>query len=263
MEDYYEINRRTWNLKTPVHLHSKFYDVPAFKLGQSSLQEIELQEVGNVEGKSLIHLQCHFGLDTLSWARLGADVTGVDISDESIGTAQALAEELKIKARFVRANVYDIPTVINDRFDIVFTSYGALNWLDDLNKWAEIVSSLLKPGGAFHIVEFHPFAFTLGDKFNIEDSYFNNVGPVESTASNTYTGGHTDIPHQNIEWNHSLGEVINALINNGLTIKYLNEFPYQVYDCFPHMKEIEPGKWVFNDVGKLIPYMYSLKAVKE
>lgn len=263
MEDYYEINRRTWNLKTPVHIQSKFYDVPGFKLGRSSLKDIELREVGDVEGKSLLHLQCHFGLDTLSWARLGADVTGVDISDASIDYAKSLAKDLEMNARFIRANVYDILSIIENRFDIVYASYGALNWLDDLKKWAEIVTALLKPGGAIHLVEFHPFVFTMGDKFNIEDSYFNNAGPVESTASSTYTGGSTDHPHSNIEWNHSVGEVVNSLISSGLTLKYLNEFPYQVYNCFPHMEEIEDGKWVFEEIGPRIPYMYSLKAVKE
>ena len=107
--------------------------------------------MGDVSGKSIIHLQCHFGLDTLSWERLGAKVTGVDISDESINFAKSLASELEMSARFIRSNVYDIPMVINDRYDIVFTSYGALNWLDNIEQWADIVTALLKPGGAFQI----------------------------------------------------------------------------------------------------------------
>ena len=262
MENYYEINRHAWNLKTKIHAGSKFYDLEEFKKGNLSLKEIELKEVGDVKGKSLIHLQCHFGLDTLSWARLGAGVTGVDVSDESIKLARSLADELKLNAAFIRANLYDIPNIIKDKYDIVYTSYGALNWLDNIEKWAEIVSLLLKPKGVFHMIEFHPFIFTLDENCIIEDSYFNNVGPIDTTSAATYVDSENKVPHRTVEWNHSLAEIINALIKNGLRLEYLNEFPYQVYDCFPNMIEIEPGKWVFKAAGSRIPYMYSLKAVK-
>jgi SAM-dependent methyltransferase len=261
MENFYEINRQSWNLKTRIHRKSDFYDLAGFKAGDLSLKEIELEEVGDVNGKSLIHLQCHFGLDTLSWARLGANVTGVDISDESIATAQALADELNLDATFVRSNVYDVPEIINDTFDIVYVSYGAVNWLDSIEAWARIVASLLKPGGAFHLIEFHPVNFSMGSKGCIEDSYFNTPEPVDTLSEVTYAG-ENKVPHRTIEWNHSLSEIINALIASGLELKYLNEFPYQVYDCFPDMMEIAPGRWVYKAIGPRIPYMYSLKAVK-
>lgn len=265
MEDFYEINRQAWDLKTGTHARSKFYDLEGFKAGKLSLKDIELQEVGDVKGKSLIHLQCHFGLDTLSWARLGAGVTGVDISGKSIDLAKSLADELNLNALFIRSNLYDIPAVVNEKYDIVYTSYGALNWLEDIGKWAEIVAGLLKPKGTFHMVEFHPYTFTLDDDCNIERSYFNNIGPIDTMSDELYTdmAGENKIPHRSIEWNHSLAEVIDALIENGLHLKHLHEFPYQVYDCFPNMIEIEPGKWVFKAVGRQIPYMYSIKAVKE
>ena len=264
MEDYYQINREAWNLRSKVHQQSEFYDVEGFKAGKTSLQEIELQEMGDVKGKSMIHLQCHFGLDSLSWARMGAKVTGVDIADESIKTAQALAKELNIDARFVRSNLYDVPKVINTQYDIVFVSYGALIWLADINKWAEIVSGLLKPGGKLYLVEFHPFIFTLDDDCLIKESYFNNEGPKDTTSEVTYAddGDDETVSYRNIEWNHSLGEIVSALLNNGLKLASLKEFPFQVYDCFPNMQEDEPGRFVFKNLGRKIPYMFSLTAVK-
>jgi ubiquinone/menaquinone biosynthesis C-methylase UbiE len=262
MENYYEINRQSWNWKTGIHAKSKFYDLEEFKKGTTSLKGVELKEVGDVKGKSLIHLQCHFGMDTLSWARLGAQVTGVDISDKSIDTAQNLAKELNLDANFIRCNIYDIPKVIDKTFDIVYTSYGALNWLDDLDKWAQIVSSLLKPGGVFHIIEFHPYIYTLNEEFNITESYFYTKEPIDSTSEETYTDGENLVAFRCIEWHHSLSEIINALLSQKLQLEYLKEFPYQVYNCFKNMEELEVGKFVFKGPGTKIPYMFSIKAVK-
>ncbi|MCP5048000.1 MAG: SAM-dependent methyltransferase, partial [bacterium] len=149
------------------------------------------------------------------------------------------------------------------QYDIVYTSYGALNWLNDIGRWTEIAASLLKPGGAVHVVEFHPYICTLGDDCQIEYSYFNNMGPIDYTSTETYTGDKLEKPYREIEWTYSLSDIINGLIKNGLQLNYLNEFPYQVYNCFPNMKEIEPGKWVFKaEAGRKIPYMFSLQAVK-
>lgn len=133
-----------------------FYNVDEFKKGKITLKDIELAELGDVKNKSLLHLQCHFGLDTLSWARLGAEVTGVDFSEEAIEYAKRLSQELDIPARFICSNIYDTIELITDKFDIVFTSYGVLCWLPDLVEWAEIISHFLRCGGIFYIVEFHP-----------------------------------------------------------------------------------------------------------
>ena len=126
MDEYLKKNRELWNEITPIHARSAFYDVEGFKKGRSTLDSIELEELGDVSGKSLLHLQCHFGLDTLSWARRGAKVTGVDFSDEAITQARSLSEETSIKANFICSNIYDLPDVIEDQFDIIFTSYGIL-----------------------------------------------------------------------------------------------------------------------------------------
>ncbi|MBI9036030.1 MAG: class I SAM-dependent methyltransferase [Bacteroidales bacterium] len=259
----FEHNRESWNEITPLHIKSEFYDVLGFKNGKSSLNSIELEEIGDVKGKKLLHLQCHFGMDTLSLARLGADVTGVDISDESIKTARALSQELNIPAQFIRSNVYELDQVLNKQFDIIYTSYGVLNWLNDLDKWAGIISRLLKPGGSFYMIEFHPFIYTLNDDLQLGENYFKSEA-IESIVDASYTDnsetGKTKLKH--IEWHHSLSEVINSLLKNGLQIKFLNEFPYQVYNCFKNMKEIEKGKWVFEGIEDKIPYMYSIKALK-
>lgn len=261
--DPYEQNRQSWNNLTKPHAKSAFYDVEGFKKGKTSLNHIEMDELGDVKGKKLLHLQCHFGLDTLSLARMRAEVTGVDISDTSIQTATELSGELGIPARFIRANIFDLEKTLHETFDVVFTSYGAINWLDDLEKWAAIISRLLNPGGIFYMVEFHPFIYTLNEHSVIADSYFKSR-PVVSNIEKSYTDN-SEIPGQklkHVEWHHSLSEVINSLTSNGLNIIFLNEFPYQVYNCFPGLTETESGKWVFEKYGDKIPYMYSVKAKK-
>lgn len=260
----FEHNRESWNELTTLHADSSFYDVDSFKKGKTSLNHIEIEELGDIKGKKLLHLQCHFGMDSLSLAREGADVHGVDISDTSIQKARELSTELGIPASFVRSNVYDIENVLNETFDIVYTSYGAINWLNDLDKWAKIISSYLKPGGVFYMVEFHPFIYTLNDDSEICDSYFKSEA-LETIVEKSYTDK-SEVSNKNlkhIEWHHSLSEVLNSLIRNGLQIEFLNEFPYQVYNCFPNLTENEKGKWVSEKYGDKIPHMYSIRARKK
>ncbi len=261
--DSFEHNRESWNELTTLHAESGFYDVDSFKKGKTSLNHIEIEELGDVNGKKLLHLQCHFGMDSLSFARQGAEVVGVDISDTSIQKATELSTELGIPAKFVRSNIYDIENVLNDTFDIVYTSYGAINWLNNLDKWAKIISRFLKPNGIFYMVEFHPFIYTLNDESEISESYFKST-PLETVVENSYTDK-SEVLKKNlkhIEWHHSLAEVINSLISNGLAIEFLNEFPYQVYNCFPNLTEIEKGKWISDKYCDQIPHMYSIKAMK-
>ncbi len=261
--EHFEHNRASWNELTSIHVDSDFYDVNGFKKGKSSLNSIEVSEIGDVTGKTLLHLQCHFGLDTLSFARLGAKVTGVDISDESIKTARELSDELSVPATFIRSNIYEIDNVVNDKYDIIFTSYGAINWLDDLNKWAEIINRFLKPGGFFYMVEFHPYIYSLNEDLEIGESYF-KASKIETKLEGTYTDSSRGVKQNlmNVEWHHSLSEVVNSLTGNNLKIEFLNEYPYQVYNCFGNMIEIDKGKWVFEKYRDKIPYMYSLKAIK-
>jgi len=261
--DDFEYNRETWNELTGLHANSSFYDVDGFKKGKSSLNHIEIEELGNIKGKKILHLQCHFGLDTLSLARMGADVIGIDISDASIQKAKELSDDLGIAAKFIRTNLYDLPKILEDSFDIIYTSYGAINWLKDLDQWAKIIRHYLKPNGKFYMVEFHPFIYSLNDHFEISESYFKSQA-IETQVERSYTD-HSEISQKqlkHIEWHHSLSEVLSSLITNGLEIELFNEFPYQVYNCFPNLIELEKGKWVAEKHGDKIPYMYSVRAKK-
>ena len=269
MVDYNEANRAYWNEITPSHSKSDFYDLESFKAGRNSLQEIELAALGDVSGKSLLHLQCHFGQDTLSWARMGAEVTGVDISDESVGLARSLADELDLDGRFIRSDVYDLPQHLDGTFDIVFTTYGVLVWLPDLDRWAEVIDHFLKPGGTFFIAEFHPMAGVFDferedDRLELRFPYF------ESTAPHVWlpdgTGSYADLDAEvtatTYEWFHSLGEVVTALSSRGLVIQHLHEHRHSVYRMLPHMQQGEDGLWRLPDRADSVPLMFSIKATK-
>jgi SAM-dependent methyltransferase len=268
MKKYTQANRRLWNAWTKIHENSQFYDLEGFKAGANSLKSIEIEELGSVVGKTLLHLQCHFGQDTLSWARLGAKVTGIDLSDEAIYLAQNLAEELKINARFICSDIYDLPDVLDERFDIVFTSYGVLAWLPDLARWTEIISRFLQPGGIFYIVEIHPYASTLDDwetepKLGIRYPYFMLAEPMSFDAETSYAepdAQYTE-PITNYQWNHSLGEILNALIKAGLRIEFFNEFPMTVYQQLSFMEQRD-GWWYLPENLPALPLLFSIKATR-
>ena len=154
--NYIELNRESWNNRVEPHLKSEFYNLELFLKGKNSLNEIELNLLGEIKGKSILHLQCHFGQDTISLSRLGAKVTGVDLSDKSIEKARELATQTNSDAQFICCDLYDLPNHLDQQFDFVFSSYGTIGWLPDLDKWAKVISSFLKPTGKFIFVEFHP-----------------------------------------------------------------------------------------------------------
>lgn len=262
MDSQIAANRRLWNEWARINQESAFYDMAGFRAGQTSLKPIELEEVGDVAGKSLLHLQCHFGQDTLSWARLGAKVTGIDLSPEAIARATALAGELGLDARFHCANVLDPRDLGDAQFDIVFTSYGVLNWLPDLGTWARVIARHLKPGGQFHMVEFHPIISTLDeDAKEIASGYFNTGKALRFESTTSYAGGE-HAPIECFEWPHSLAEVVQALLDAGLTLKRLREFPYCVHQCWPFLVESEPGRYVVKHHPGRLPLLFSIAAVK-
>lgn len=254
--DYLKINQATWNRRTEIHLTSKFYDVEGFLEGNNVLNSIEINELGDVAGKSLLHLQCHFGLDTLSWARLGADVTGVDLSSTAIDKANMLAKKAELKANFINADVYAFGEQAKQQFDIVFTSYGAICWLPDIDLWAQTVAKSLKPGGTFYMVEFHPLYDVLSGY-----SYFHRDEPDVEEES-TYTENDGGETATTVVWSHPISDVINALIKVGIQIESLNEFPYSPYQCFENMIEHEPGKYIIEHKGQMVPLLYSVKGKK-
>lgn len=265
MDEYLKKNRELWNEITPIHARSAFYDVEGFKKGRSTLDSIELEELGDVSGKSLLHLQCHFGLDTLSWARRGAKVTGVDFSDEAITQARSLSEETSIKANFICSNIYDLPDVIEDQFDIIFTSYGVLCWLPDLKQWADVITHFLRPGGTFYIVEFHPIISVFDDsadctELKIAYSYFPDSEPLRFEPERDYADPNASVTNPSYEWSHSIGEVVTALSNAGVCIEYMHEFPFYCYSALPFMKQDEEGLWRLP--GDKMPLTFSIKATK-
>ena len=270
MNEKFDIIRRNWNERTPIHAASDFYDVESFRSGKITLTDIEIEEIGSVTGKTLLHLQCHFGMDTMSWARLGADVTGVDISDVAIDLANELNDELGLPARFIRSNVYDLPKILAQQFDIVYTAIGALCWLPDMTAWARIVARFLKPGGVFYILDGHPTS-RIFESIPASDGseslkpihpYFPKLEGIYDPGGGCAYTGSVVIETPSYEWQHSMSEIVNAIINAGLTIEKLNEFPVSGYRAHPQMIRHDDGWWRLDEKHGTIPFLYSIKATK-
>lgn len=261
--NYLDINRQSWNSKTDAHIKSDFYDVAGFLQGKSSLNDIELNLLGELTGKSILHLQCHFGQDSISLSRMGADVTGVDLSDVAINQARQLAKTANATVNFICSDVYALPDVLDKQFDIVFTSYGVIGWLPDLTKWAHVISTFLKPNGKLVFVEFHPFVWMYDNDFEkIAYSYFNS-GAIIETETGTYADKSADITVKTVAWNHSLGEVMNSLIQNGLVLHSFDEYDYSPYNCFNKTIEYAPKKYRIAHLGNKIPIVYAITAYKK
>lgn len=268
MDAYFKANMAHWDDVTPIHARSAFYDLKGFRTGRLTLTPVEREEVGEVNGKSLLHLQCHFGLDTLSWARLGARVTGVDFSNRAIDLARSLAKDVGLEAAFLVSNIYDLRGVLDERFDIVFTSQGVLPWMPDMEEWAKVAAYFLKPGGTFYILEMHPLLDIYYDISRSVDrgeayGYFHSSEPLESIVDSTYADPTEKTePHPIYEWTHSLGDIVSSLVMAGLKIEYLHEFPVCVYQHLPQMELGEDGWWRLDGREGSIPLMFSIKATK-
>jgi len=266
MDTFLHANRRLWDQWTGEHEKSSFYDVAGFKAGKDRLRSIELAELGDVSGKALLHLQCHFGLDTLAWARRGAQVTGVDFSESSIALARSLSAELNLPAQFVCADLYQVPARLTTTFDIVFTSYGVLHWLRDLRQWGQIIAQCLKPNGIFYIVEDHPtfrmFTTEAETQIKLANPYFFSATPDQVEMTGSYATDNQGEKASFYIWNHGLSEVINALIEAGLTIEFLHEFPYAARAKFPFMEKGADGWWRLPASYVQIPFLFSLQARK-
>lgn len=261
-DEYFQANKELWNQRTLVHRDSAFYNLSGFRKGETALTPIELGELGDVSGKSLLHLQCHFGMDSLDWARRGALVTGVDLSDQAILEANRLNEELGLNARFVCCNVLDTCEYVKEEFDIVFTSYGTIGWLPDLAPWARVVAAKLRPGGLFYIAEFHPIVWMFDDEFNHIQYAYENQEVIVTENQGTYTDRGAEIKGKEYSWNHSISEVLNALLSEGLRLELFNEHMYSPYPCFRNMTVAGPGKWHIRGLEGKIPMVYSLRARK-
>lgn len=264
MDRHLDDNRKLWNAWTKLHSTtvSACYDLPAFRAGSSSLKHIEIEELGDVTGKTLLHLQCHFGVDTLSWARRGARVTGLDLSDEAIALARKLAAEQGLAAEFVCGDVLDLAAVLGDRrFEIIFSSYGVLAWLSDLDRWARNIASHLASGGVFYLVEFHPLLTMFDDDgVHLTYPYFGTGKPERYEGEGSYAAHEEGARHVAYEWSHGVGDVVTALVSAGLSLEYLHEFPYSTHNAWPFLDEQGPERFTVRGLTQSIPHLFSIRA---
>lgn len=279
-KELHEDNRQSWNAATVVHNSHKIDQARFLREGGTTLFDTELALLGDIAGKSLVHLQCNSGQDTLCLARLGAIVTGVDISDEAIAFARQLSADTGIPATFVRADVYDWLAEAAQqpaRYDIVFSSYGALVWLSDIRAWASGIATILKPGGRLVVVEFHPFAMAFDWDWSHKFPYFTEGKPLsfesgvgdyvalagEALAPSGYIEATEKWvnPHPGHEFVWGIGEIVTALLDAGLTLTTLQEYPYSnAAKLFDRMREL-PGKRMIppEDVPN-VPLMFAFAA---
>lgn len=278
---YFDGNREWWDQVVPVHEASKGYNREGFLRGEKTLCPVELDELGPlVSGKTLLHLQCHFGMDTLNWARLGATVTGLDFSEPAIEAARRLSADSGIPGRFVQTNVYDAPAVLDEQFEVIYTGIGALCWLPDIRGWAQVVSALLAPGGTFYIYEGHPVLWSLDDERTdgtlvVGYRYFEVTDPVVFEGDETYVDGPPLEKKKTYEWNHGLGEIVTALIEAGLQIEFVHEHREVPWKALPQMEQVggdasdtggryqSDRMWALPEAQRdLVPLMYSIRARK-
>jgi SAM-dependent methyltransferase len=263
-------NELLWDAWTPIHQASAFYDLEGFREGGIRLPDEEIATVGDVRGKTLLHLQCHFGIDTLSWARLGAKVTGADFSEKAVELARRLAAELGISdARFIRSDLYDLPNVLDEQFDVVYTSRGVIGWLPDIRRWAEVVAHFVRPGGTFYIAEIHPIAQAFENEgvepgeLRLAYPYWEHANPLTFPVKGSYADPTAEVGVEREHgWDHGLGEIVTALIDAGLRIERLREYPYCEWKL-DFLVEGPDGRWVMPaDVAGEMPLFFSIKASK-
>ena len=262
-QEYFDTNAALWDAKTRIHLKSDFYNQAAFMKGATSLKKIELAGLPDLHGKSLLHSQCHFGQDTLSLQRMGAQCTGIDLSSVAIATATELNKQLGLAARFVQTNVYEIDQYIQEQFDLVFTSYGVIGWLPDLDRWAEQLMQRLKPGGIFYMAEFHPCMYMFDwDNNQVAYRYFNNGEPYVEEEEGTYADKSADIKLKEYFWQHSFEEVLSSLIKHGLQITGFKEYDYSPYDLFSDSVLRAEQEYIFQVNGINIPLVFEIQGIK-
>lgn len=268
---YYADNLANWNDRVPIHAGPDGYDLDRYRRDPthlSSIVEFDRHYLGDVAGKSLLHLQCHIGTDTVSWARLGARVTGIDFSEPALAVARDLAEDIGVDATFVRSDVYGSPDVVEGSFDVVYTGVGAINWLPDIVRWAEVVAHFTQPGGTFYIREGHPMLWAIDhdaddDRLEVITPYFETREPTTWDEDATYTGTGSLTATTSHEWNHGLGEIIDALIRAGFHIELVHEHRFLEWPALPTMRQ-EGDRWVLPDEQRdLVPLMYSIRAIRE
>jgi SAM-dependent methyltransferase len=263
-------NRALWDEWTRIHETSAFYDLDGFRRGGIRIKPYELEEIGAVDGLTLLHLQCHFGIDTLSWARLGARVTGADFSPAAIDLARRLADEIGFpEARFVCSEVNDLPNALDGEFDLVYTSNGVLGWLPDIRRWAEVAAHFVRPGGRFYVTEIHPVA----DVFEGEGvapgelllryPYWEREAPLTFPVQGSYADPTAEVEARSEHgWFHGLGEIVTALIDAGLRIEAVREYPFVNWKL-DFLEERGDGTWRLpRELDGRLPLFFSILASK-
>ena len=263
-------NQGLWDEWTAIHETSAFYDLDGFRKGGIRLRPYELEDVGAVVDQTLLHLQCHFGIDTLSWARLGARVTGVDFSPAAIDLAARLAVELGFpEARFIRSTIDDLPSVLDEQFDVVYTSRGVLGWLPDVRALAAVVARFVRPGGRFYIAEIHPVAQAFENEgvqpgeLVLRYPYWEHREPLSFPVHGSYADPTAEVQTTTEHgWDHGLGEIVSALIEAGLEIRTLREYPFIDWQL-DFLVEGADGTWRLpSTVAGELPLMFSILATK-
>lgn len=253
------INKQTWNKRVEEHIKSDFYGLSDFLNGKSALDQLDLDLLGDIKGKKVLHLQCHFGMDTLSLARLGAQVVGVDISDVAIQKAKELSCQIGIKVEFICCDISDLPQYLDGDFDIIYTSYGVVNWLPDLNAWGNVINHFLSPVGFFLMIEFHPILWMFDEEYkNIKYPYSSKE--IYRAFEPSYTGDSTE-NLEVINWIYGLSDIFNGLMNNGLKITTFQEYDYSPYNL-SNLFVGDNGKYRVKGKEKLFPLLFSLIAKK-
>jgi 2-polyprenyl-3-methyl-5-hydroxy-6-metoxy-1,4-benzoquinol methylase len=273
LEQYLRTNLAWWDEAVGVHVGTDLYDVEGFRRGGDSLTAIERDELAPLvdERTRLLHLQCHFGLDTLSWARRGATVTGVDFSGKAVEQARRLADEVGLsrRATFVQSSVCDLPQVLDGQFDVVFSSWGVLIWLDDLERWADVVARYVRPGGVFYLAEFHPVLFLIDDGARSADlrltyPYFQGREPLRFDEPGSYADPEAKTDNTvTFEWQHGLAEVLTPLLQRGLRLDHLHEFPCTRGLDMPFLERGDDGWQRVKGGRDDIPLSFTLKMTKE
>lgn len=258
------INRAFWDEVAPVH--SRSYDTASLIGGGHCLDPVQVSELGCLKGKRVLHLQCHIGTDTLSLVRLGADVTGVDISEASIRAARELAAKTGLGARFIHAPLFDLPRVLDETFDVVYTSIGVLCWMSDISLWGDIVARYLKPGGTFYIMESHPFLNVFDDEKEglvVRYPYFTGGSAIDWPGEfPDYSDGNYIVKSPTREFQWTVSDILGTLLERGLQIEFFHEFDFLHWKGLPCMEMGEDGMWRLPEPLNRIPLLFSLKAVK-
>ncbi|MEK7767819.1 MAG: class I SAM-dependent methyltransferase [bacterium] len=270
-------NRKGWDSWARVHAQGTgargFYPIRQLLAGKRGWETRLPDDPGPLRGKTLLHLQCHIGMDSLALAKRGARVTGVDYSPEAVRTARSLSARSGVPARFVESDVYALPRRLRGTFDVVFTSYGTICWLPDLARWARMIARFLKPGGYFYIADSHPAIGMLefdgpGGRPRIARPYFWKRPARYVTTRGTYADTEAETGrHVMYEWNHTFEELVGALVGAGLTIDRLREYPYMFFDLTawnrkPSMVRDRRGWWRFKGRDPGVPLMFCLGAVR-